>query len=83
MRLFMEGLMQDMEPALRDLEDLARDARPLMERLRGELGTALGDLGGPGAYELPEILPNGDIILRRKEPLPEGVERNPDGSVDL
>ena len=83
MTLFMEGLMREMEPALRDLEDLSRDAQPLFERLEGELGEALRDLGGLGAYDLPEILPNGDIILRRKEPLPDDVERNPDGSVDL
>lgn len=83
MRMFMDGLMREMEPALRDLEDLARDAQPLLEELQGDLGAALEDLGGLSAYELPEILPNGDIILRRKEPLPGGVERNPDGSIDL
>lgn len=33
-------------------------------------------------YEFPEILPNGDIIIRRKEPLP--VEEVPDeGEIDL
>ena len=83
MRLFMEGLLQEMEPALRDLDDLAREAQPLLERLEGDLGAALEGLEGlAGTYHPPEVLPNGDILIRRKEPLPE-VDRNADGSVDL
>ena len=87
MRLFMEGLMEEMEPALRDLGDLAREAGPLLEDLERELGSALEGFGGSlGAYDPPEVLPNGDIIIRRKEPLPQPDERpgrNSDGSVDL
>ena len=83
MRLLMEGLLQEMEPALRDLDDLARDAKPLLERLERDLGAALEGLDGlADAYHPPEVLPNGDILIRRREPLPD-VERNPDGSVDL
>ena len=83
MRLLMEGLLQEMEPALRDLDDLAREAQPLLERLEDDLGAALEGLEGlAGTYHPPEVLPNGDILIRRKEPLPE-VDRNPDGSVDL
>ena len=83
LRLFMEGLQEEMEPALRDLEDLSRDAQPFLERLQSEFGMALRDLGGLSAYEAPEFLPNGDIIIRRKQALPDGVEPNPDGSIDL
>ena len=83
LRLFMEGLMEEMEPALRDLEDLTREAGPLLEQLERDLSTALEGLGeNLNAYHPPEILPNGDIIIRRKDPLPD-VERNPDGTVDL
>lgn len=32
-----------------------------------------GWLGDLSAYEAPERLPNGDIIIRRKEPLPDGA----------
>ncbi len=32
-------------------------------------------------YEMPQKLPNGDIIIRRK-PEP-GIPANPDGSIDL
>jgi hypothetical protein len=80
LRLFMDGLMQEMEPALRDLEDLAEGAGPFLQQLQTELGGVIDDLD---AYHAPEILPNGDILIRRKDPLPEGVEPNADGSIDL
>ncbi|MEM7489252.1 MAG: hypothetical protein AAF390_09035 [Pseudomonadota bacterium] len=80
LRLFMDGLMEELEPTLRDLEDLAEEAAPLLERFQSQMGEAIGDLD---AYEAPEILPNGDILIRRKEPLPDGIVPNPDGSIDL
>lgn len=83
LRMFMEGLMDEMEPALRDLEDLTREAGPLMKQLERDLGQTLESMGDSlNAYHPPEILPNGDIIIRRRDPLPE-VDRNSDGSVDL
>ena len=57
--MFFRGLMDEMEPALRDLQEGMEPAlRDLMEKL--------DDLD---AYHLPEVLPNGDIIIRRKTPL--------------
>jgi hypothetical protein len=58
LRLFMKGLMAEMEPALDDLGDL---------------------LDNLDAYHPPEVLPNGDIIIRRKQP----VEAEEDGEVEL
>lgn len=72
--------MEEMEPALRDLEGFAKDAAPLLQQLQERLGAVVGDLD---VYDPPEIMPNGDIIIRRKEPLPEDVIENPDGSIDL
>ena len=82
LRLFMEGLMEEMEPALRDLEGLAEEAKPLLEQLQKDLNERFGDLN---AYHAPEVLPNGDILIRRKEPIDPGlpIEPNPDGSIDL
>ena len=44
----------------------------LMEELGGEMAPMLQQLrelaGEMGAYEAPEMLPNGDIIIRRREP---------------
>ncbi|MBM2574752.1 hypothetical protein JQC91_00410 [Jannaschia sp. Os4] len=81
LRLLMEGLAEEMEPALRDLQSLADDAQPMMEALRDQLGEAFGGLD---AYHPPEVLENGDILIRRKRPGDDvEVETNPDGSIDL
>jgi hypothetical protein len=66
LRLFMEGLSREMAPMLEDLETMRREAAPLLERLEEGLGEAVGSLD---AYHPPEMLPNGDIILRRRTPL--------------
>ena len=60
LRLFMKGLMQEVEPALDDLGDL---------------------LDNLDAYHPPEVLPNGDIIIRRKTPLDRELEEG--GEVEL
>ena len=57
--LLMEGLAEEMAPAL---DDMARTLM-LLEGIVGEVGE----------YEAPEMLPNGDIIIRRKVPA-EGDE---------
>lgn len=49
-----------------------------MDPVMRELEDALSDLS---AYHPPEFLPNGDIIIRRKEPLEPKVGEN--GEIDL
>ncbi|UWQ22514.1 hypothetical protein [Jannaschia sp. W003] len=83
LQLLMEGLLSEIGPELDELDGLRRDAQPLLERLQGDLGRVLEGFADLPAYDAPEMLPNGDIIIRRKLPLPEGVEPNPDGSLDL
>ena len=81
-RMILERLLEDMRPML----DSARpffeeELMPLMERL----GEVVDDLS---YYELPERLPNGDIVIRRspdappwgEAPLPEVGEG---GEVEL
>jgi hypothetical protein len=84
-RLLMEGLLQEMEPALRELEGLAGELEPALRDFALEMGPALKDLLGKvedwSAYHPPEILPNGDIILRRKTP--EERDTPKDGEIDL
>ena len=76
MGLILRGLRDELEPMT---DDLAQGWARLVE--------LLDDFS---AYELPEVLPNGDIIIRRKvplEPAPEGQEAPvPDsggGEIDL
>jgi len=61
-KLFFRGLMSEMEPALNDLQGLADQMGPAFEELQGMIGDFTN-------YHAPEVLPNGDIIIRRKVPL--------------
>lgn len=85
LKLFFRGLVQEMEPALEDLEALARDMGPAMADFLREMGPALKDLMDEvkdwSAYHPPEMLPNGDIILRRKTPL--SPEAQPENEIEL
>lgn len=94
MRGLFGELMQELDPAFEDLQGLSENALPLLRGLQSELGETLSGLS---AYEAPEFLENGDILIRRKpedgtedlpDPpaeLPEGETPAPnsDGSVDI
>jgi hypothetical protein len=84
-QMLMEGMISQAEP---ELKEMART----LEELQGKLGPAMAELspklielmrlmGDLEQYEMPEKLPNGDIIIRRKAD--PGVTPNPDGSIDL
>ena len=62
LKLFMRGLMQEMEPAIDDLS---------------------GFLDNLDAYHAPEVLPNGDILIRRKTPVEESIEGAEEGEIEL
>ena len=67
------------ESPLRDGFGLIQEGTRLMLRgLREEIDPLLQDLqdkvGDLSAYHPPEILPNGDILIRRKVPLETGEE---------
>ena len=62
-RLLLRGLFERIEP---DLQALAQEFGPALRQLQG----VIGDLT---PYHAPEVLPNGDIIMRRKVPVvPKG-----------
>tara|TARA_B100001939_G_C16645220_1_gene489366 strand:+ start:239 stop:595 length:357 start_codon:yes stop_codon:yes gene_type:complete len=73
-RLFLRGMMEEAEPALKELQRLVEDMEPAMRQFVQEMGPALNELLGQvddlSNYHAPEMLPNGDIILRRKVPMP-------------
>src|SRR6056297_1261953 len=71
-QLFFEGIMREMEPAMKDLEGLAERMGPELREFVDEMGPAfaklLEQIDDFSAYHPPEMLPNGDIILRKKTP---------------
>lgn len=73
-KLLLRGLMTEMEPALNDLQGLADQMGPAFEELQGMIGDFTN-------YHAPEVMPNGDIIIRRKTPLK--IEPKENGEIEL
>ena len=79
---------QDSREDLREGMDLLSQGTQLLLRsLMGEIEPALkeleGALGELNAYHPPEVLPNGDIIIRRKQPKNSEPELSEDGEIEL
>ena len=68
--LLLRGLFDRIEPHLRAL---TQEMEPALRQWQGLIGTL-------SQYHAPEILPNGDIILRRKVPL---VPLLPEGETEI
>ena len=85
-RLFWEGIRREMGPALEGLRDRAEEMEPAIRDFVERMGPALTELmekaGDLSAYHPPEILPNGDIILRRKTPQ-EMQDAPPQGEIEI
>ncbi len=79
-RLMLEGLRDEMEPMLDEVRPFIEDEMlPFFERLV----SLIDDLA---VYELPERLPNGDIIIRRSPDAPPwepSEETEDDSGVEL
>jgi hypothetical protein len=71
-KLFFQGILQEMEPAMDDLKAFADTMEPAMRQFVREMGPALAEVlkkvDDLTLYHPPEMLPNGDIIMRRKDP---------------
>lgn len=69
-QMFIEGLLKEMEPTLDELQSLAGRAGPAMRDFLQSMGPKLGEILDQvedwSVYHPPEILENGDIIIRRK-----------------
>lgn len=88
--MFWEGLRKEMAPSLKELEGLVATIGPSMQAFLQEMGPALAEIAQKvedwSAYEAPEILPNGDIIIRKKQKLKPEPEESTDpesGITDL
>lgn len=77
-RLIFEGLMEEMRPMIEEARPYFEDeVLPFLNRM-GEL------MDDVTSYELPERLPNGDIIIRRSPDAPEFEPAEDDiGDVEL
>ena len=69
------------------LQQFSEGSRLLLQGLIGELLPLYEELGGLidelNAYHPPEVLPNGDIIIRRKTQLEREMEKNQSDEIDL
>jgi len=77
-RLLMEGLLREMEPALEGLGELGPMFRDFAQEMGPALGKIIEQVEDWSVYHPPEMLPNGDIIIRRKTPedTPEEPQEN-------
>lgn len=75
-QLFLEGIMKEVDPAVKDLQALVQELGPALAEL-------MEDIGDFSAYHPPEVLPNGDIILRKKRPEDAENPTLPEAAVDL
>jgi hypothetical protein len=86
-QLFFEGLMQEMAPALEGLSELMEDVGPALQEFMTEMGPQLRGMLEQvedwSVYEAPEVMPNGDIIIRRKPDAPEFTPREEEPQIEL
>ena len=69
-KLLLKGLMSRMEPAMEDMGKALLELEPAMR----DLMAMMGDIGN---YHAPEMLENGDIIIRRKTAV-EMLQKGPE-----
>lgn len=77
--MFFDGFAQEMEPALKDMQALVDQFGPAVAPAIDRMMALVDDMTN---YELPEMLENGDIIIRRKPDAP-AVEPPADPGVEL
>jgi len=86
-QLFFEGLMEEMAPALDDMTALLEEAGPALQEFVAEMGpklrTVLEEVEDWSVYSAPEVMPNGDIIIRRKPDVPAVPPKPEAPQIDL
>ena len=78
-KIILRSLLDEMEPALRDMQKEFGEAADEMGPALRRLAEMIGDIRN---YEPPEMLPNGDIIIRRKTPVGPPMP-GPQGEIEL
>jgi len=67
-RLLFRGLMSEMEPALDEMGRALEALEPALREMEPALRKLIALMDDVTNFHAPEILPNGDIIIRRKTP---------------
>ena len=80
-QMLLEGMMRELEPALENLQDMGPALRGFVVEMGPALADVLDRVKDWSAYHPPEVLPNGDIIIRRKDTHP--VVPDEDGQIDI
>jgi hypothetical protein len=84
-KLVLRGLMSEMEPALDEMGEALSEMEPALKELGPKLQQLIAMIDDFKNYAAPEMLPNGDIIIRRTAPLlpkPDFLP-GPNGEIDL
>ena len=84
-KLVLRGLMTQMEPALNDMQDALKEMEPALRDLGPKFTQLIAMIDDFKNYAAPEMLPNGDIIIRRTAPLlpkPDFLP-GPNGEIEL
>jgi hypothetical protein len=74
-KIFLRGLMAEVEPALDDMALALKEAEPMLRDLMGMVQN-IND------YHAPEMMPNGDILIRKKT-AQELAAEDPVGEIEL
>lgn len=86
-QLFLEGVLKEMAPAIEEFEGLADQMAPAFKMFADEMGPKLAEILDQvedwTAYQAPEMLPNGDIIIRRKPDHPRVTPEPTTPQIDL
>jgi hypothetical protein len=86
-KLILRGLMDEIEPNVQELQELIEEFGPRMDEFVIALGPRLETLlelvDDFQYYGQPEMLPNGDIIIRRDPDAPAFVWPEPQGEIEL
>jgi hypothetical protein len=84
-KLLLRGLMSEIEPSVDEFQNLMEEFGPTMQGFMVELGPRLDTLleivDDFDNYGQPEVLPNGDIIIRRDPNAPPFRLPEDDGEI--
>lgn len=88
-KLVLRGFMSEMQPTFDEMEKALTDVGPKLEVLSDEVAPKFRQLmaliDDVKNYEGPVMLPNGDILIRRKTPVAPQSDSvpGPNGEIDL